>query len=401
MNGPWGDPSVLSIDASSRAVSFENPTGKPGAGGTAHGGRKGAPWRRIDPGERVALADLDGPGVLRHWWMTFPLAPPEVMRSLGVEVFYDGATSPSVAVPCLDWFGLPHGRPVAYSSALASCQEGRGFNFYAPMPFADHVRVDIVNHGPNPVPQLYYQIDFTKGPLDDNAAYLHATFRRENPTVMARDFVIADGIEGPGRFLGCNVGVRVLDDGWWYGEGEVKMYLDDDRELPTICGTGLEDYVGTAWGMGPHHSLYAGAPLEVKAPKSKGQPDLLSFYRWHLPDPVVFHQRLRVTIQQIGMAAFMIGEEEQFEEYARAHPAAGQGWYRIDTERTDDQDGERPAHPGVLAMGIAERVDDYCATAYVYATTPQPVERFDVVDAVAEIERLPYEKASPLEAMFG
>jgi hypothetical protein len=387
MDDLWSDPSLLAPTVRSGAVSFENPSGARGAGGTEHGGRKGAPWRRIEPGERVVLAELDGPGTLRHWWMTFPLGPPEQMRSLYVEVFYDGAARPSMSVPCLDLFGLPLGRPVAYTSALSSCQEGRGFNLYVPMPFREHVRVEIVNGGATPVPQLYYQIDFTLGPVPDDAGYLHTTFRRENPTTMRRDFTIADGIEGPGRFLGCNVGVRVLDDGWWYGEGEVKVYLDGDTALPTICGTGLEDYVGTAWGMGPHHALYAGAPLEVKAPGSTTQPDLLAFYRWHLPDPVLFQRDLRVTIQQIGMAAFMAGEEEQFEEYATAHPAAGPGWYRMDGP--------------VLAMGIAERVDDYCATAYVYAARAQPVPRLDLPAVVAEIERLPYEKPLPMEGMFG
>lgn len=383
----WPDPSVVDSATTSGAVSFENPTGARGAGGTAFNGRKGAPWRRIEPGERVVLADLDGPGTLRHWWMTFPMAPPQRMRALQLEVFYDGSTEPSVSVPCLDFFGLPLGRPVSYSSALSSCQEGRGFNFYAPMPFHRNVRVEVTNGADAPVPQLYYQIDFTRGPIPERAAYLHVAFRRENPTTMGRDFVIAEGITGPGRFLGTNVGIRVLDDGWWYGEGEVKMYIDGDGALPTICGTGLEDYVGTAWGMGAHHALYAGSPLEVKQPGSAAQPDLLSFYRWHLPDPVVFEHDLRVTVQQIGMAAFMAGEEEEFEQYAAAHPAAGPGWYH-------------DLGPAVHAMGIAERVDDYCATSYTYAARPQAVPPLDGTHSLTEIERLPYETPLPMEAMF-
>jgi hypothetical protein len=387
MTSWWPDPSRLDRRSVSRAATFENPTAAKGAGGTAHGGRKGAPWRRLDPGERVTLLDVDGPGTLRHWWMTFPLAPPERMRSLLVEVFYDGRDEPSVSTPALDLFGLPLGRPVAYSSALASCQEGRGLNLYTPMPFREHVRVEVVNASERPVAQLYYQIDFTLGPLPDDTAYLHATFRRENPTTLGRDFVIEEGLAGPGRFLGCNVGIRVLDDGWWYGEGEVKLFLDGDDELPTICGTGVEDYVGTAWGMGPHHALYAGAPLEVKAPGSTGQPDLLGFYRWHLPDPVLFEHDLRVTIQQIGMAAFFAGEEEEFARYEAAHPAAGPGWYR-------------DLGPSVVAMGIAERVDDFCATSFVYAAEPQTVPRVDPHLALAEIERLPYEQPLPLEGMF-
>ena len=166
-------------------------------------------------------------------------------------------------MPCLDFFGLPHGRPVAYHSALTAANEGRGFNSYVPMPFRGGVRVELVNGSPKKA-ILYYQIDYTLQPsLPDGLGYLHASFRRENPTTQRRDFVITEGLRGPGRFLGCNVGVRVIDAGAWYGEGEVKVYRDGDDEHPTICGTGLEDYVGSAWGMGAHSAPYGGAPLVV------------------------------------------------------------------------------------------------------------------------------------------
>ena len=175
--------------------------------------------------------------------------------------------------------------------------------------------------------------------------YLHAAFRRDNPTVHGRDFVITDGIEGPGRFLGCNVGVRVIDAGNWYGEGEVKIYRDGDRDLPTICGTGLEDYVGSAWGLGPHTSLFAGAPLVIGPPEVRadadGPPaaaDFVGFYRWHLADPVMFATELRVTIQQIGMAFFGTGQEAEMDAYERTNPVAGAGWVR--------QPGPEPARMG-------------------------------------------------------
>ena len=180
-----------------------------------------------------------------------------------MEVFYDDATEPSVSVPCLDFFGVPHGRPVPYASALTTMPEGRGLNAFFPMPFRGRVRVELTNGSSRPI-DLYYQIDYTRQrELPDDVGFLHCSFRRENPTTMGRDFVIATVPHGPGRFLGCVVGVRVLDDGTWYGEGEVKVYRDGDRDLPTICGTGLEDYVGSAWGMGAHHGPYAGAPLVV------------------------------------------------------------------------------------------------------------------------------------------
>ncbi|HUR78065.1 MAG TPA: glycoside hydrolase family 172 protein [Acidimicrobiales bacterium] len=367
----------------SRAVTFENPTGARGAGGTVANGRKGAPFQLIDAGERVVLAEIDGPGVIRHIWMTFPLAPPEIMRAKLIEVFYDGASEPSISVPAMDFFGVPFGRPVALDSALVSIGEGRGYNSFIPMPFKRSVRIEYVNASTRRSP-LYYQVDYTLEPdLADDATYLHATYRRENPTTRMQDFVISDGLRGPGRFLGCVVGVRVIDGMVWYGEGEVKMFIDGDTSLPTICGTGLEDYVGTAWGMGPHQSLYMGAPLDVRGPgvAPGANPDFVGFYRWHVPDPVFFADSLKVTIQQIGADLFLAGMEEQM---AKAE-VAGTGWMKFANA------------PGILGFGICERSDDYCATAFVMCAQPQPVARVQLDDAIADIERRDYEDRLPME----
>ncbi len=382
----FDDPARIDLGLDSRAVTFENPTGARGAGGSKRDGRKGAPSRRLEAGEKVVLAHLEGPGRLRHWWMTFPPAPPEVMRALVLEVFYDGAEAPSISVPVLDFFGFPHGRPVPYVSALVAAQEGRGFNSWIPMPFRQDVKVELTNHAKRPL-EFYYQIDYTlERTLPEDAGLLHISFRRKNPTELKRDFVIADGLRGPGRFLGCSVGVRVLDEGSWYGEGEVKVYRDGDTTLPTICGTGLEDYVGSAWGLGAHQGPWQGTPLDLRAAGAQ-QPAFVSFQRWHVPDPIIFARDLRVTIQQIGFAFFGAGQEEAFARYEPTHPAAGAGWIRA-------------PRPGILAMGIAERVDDYCATAYVYCAKPQAVPRLDLAEALADIGRLAYEKAHPMEAMF-
>ena len=388
------DPASIDPRLDCRAVTFENPTGARGNGGREAGGRKGAPSRRIHAGERVVLADLEGPGVIRHIWLTMLPAPPERLRALTLEVFYDGAPEPSISTPVVDFFGVPHGRPAPMQSSVMAVLEGRGFNSYLPMPFREGVRVELTNHSAKGT-ILYYQIDVTlQRELPAQVGYLHAAFRRENPTTMMRDFVIADGFDGPGRFFGCNVGVRIVDEGDWYGEGEVKVYRDGDDELPTICGTGLEDYVGTAWGMGRFDSLHSGAPLIVKdagaaaggaiAEGAGGSPDFVGFYRWHLADPIMFERDLRVTIQQIGAVSFLAGQEDALAAYERNHPVAGGGWLRDLT-------------PGLAAWGIAERVDDYCATAYVYATRAQPVPRVDVAAAVADIERRPYEIANPFE----
>jgi hypothetical protein len=184
--------------------------------------------------------------------------------------------------------------------------------------------------------------------------------------------------------------VRIVDDADWYGEGEVKVYRDGDTDLPTICGTGLEDYVGSAWGLGRFHSAYSGAPLVLSPNGEAGpmgtQPDMVGFYRWHLPDPIMFEREVRVTIQQIGAKGFAPGQEAELEAYSRTNPVAGNGWLR-------------DLSPALLAWGIAERVDDYCATAYVYCTAPQAVPPVDPAVATADIARFPYEPMGPTEML--
>jgi hypothetical protein len=371
----------------SRACTFENPTGARGAGGTAAGGRKGAPFKELDPGEEVTLADIEGPGVVRHIWMTFPPAPPEVMRAMVLEVFYDGADEPSVSVPAVDFFGVAMGRPQPMTSALTAIQEGRGFNSFVPMPFGSRLRMTFRNGSDRRI-HLYYQVDFTLETLDEDTGRLHASFRRENPTVLKRDFVIEDGLRGPGRFLGCVVGIRTIDGGFWYGEGELKVYRDGDDRLPTICGTGLEDYVGTAWGMEAHVSHYAGVPLDVR-PEGARVPDFVSFYRWHVLDPIMFDTSLRVTIQQIGYDAFFPGEEERMDRYVAEGMVAGNGLNQ-----------PREGGPPFLGHGIVERVDDYSAVAFTMCRDIQAVPRVELDALVADIARREYEVAHPMEAMF-
>jgi D-arabinan exo alpha-(1,3)/(1,5)-arabinofuranosidase (non-reducing end) len=384
------NPAAIDPTLDCRAVNFENPTGERGVGGTAAGGRKGAPSKLIVSGEMVILANLIGPCTVRHIWVTAIPMPPEALRALRLEVFYDGADEPSISVPLPDFFGITHGRPVPYASALQSCQEGRGFNSYLPMPFRDGIKVTLTNESTRPI-ILYYQIDYSlESQFDDNVGYLHATFRRENPTTLRKDFVISSSSGGPGRFLGCNVGIRVVDEGQWYGEGEVKFYRDGDREYPTICGTGLEDYVGSAWGMGPHAAPYGGAPLVLAAPGSPpdAQPDFVGFYRWHLHDPIMFTDELTVSIQQIGSMFFLDGQEDAMAAYEATHPVAGNGFMLN-------------LAPGMLAFGLTERVDDYCATDFVYLKVPQRVQRFALPTATADITRLPYEEAHPMEHILG
>jgi hypothetical protein len=376
------DPSYIDAALDSRSICFENPTGARGNGGREGAGRKGAPSRPVAPGETVVLADIDGPGVIRHVWMTATPAPPETMRALYLEVRYDGAAEPSISAPMVDFFGVAHGRPMPYTSALTTIQGAVGFNSYFPMPFRDHVEVRFINGSESEVP-LFYQIDYTlQRHHDEDSGYLHVAFNRENPTTLKRDFVIADVAGGPGRFLGCVVGVRVLDDGMWYGEGEVKIFRDGDTAFPTICGTGLEDYVGSAWGLAQHDALYGGAPLDVKRNASATDPTTdqsayVSFYRWHVLDPVMFTDNLRVTIQQIGSDIFFPGQEEELASFRDRREITPSGWHEI---------------PGLLGAALTERSDDYCATSFVYTMEPHAVPTIDLELATADLDRLPHEE---------
>ena len=139
------DPSLLLLGSETRSITFENPSGEKGRGGTTRGGRKGSPNKMLKPGEKIQLCDIDGPGIIRHIWMTFPPMSPADMRSVWMEVYYEDRDEPSISVPCMDFFGLPHGRAVHTNNAMNSVQEGRGFNAYYPMPFKSKIRIELTN----------------------------------------------------------------------------------------------------------------------------------------------------------------------------------------------------------------------------------------------------------------
>ena len=170
----------------------------------------------------------------------------------------------------------------------------------------------------------------------------------------------------------------------WYGEGEFKLYRDGDDAFPTICGTGLEDYVGSAWGMGQHTAPYAGVPIHVAPPIQQNGllgpiPEFVSFYRWHLADPIVFRDTFTATIQQIGALAVPRGQESQIDVLSGKYTLAGNGWAR-------DIQGAP-----FSAFALAERRDDYCAVAFIYCRAPQPVSRLDINAATADIGLRAYE----------
>ena len=375
------DPADLWAGHESRAVTFENPTGERGAGGTARGGRKGAPNRILTPGERVVLADLSGPGRVSHLWLTVAALrslqspPPDFLRAQVLEVFYDDSSEPSVSVPAPDFFGVVHGVPASYASALTAANEGLGLECRIPMPFGKRIRIEYVNASQE-VALLYYQADVLLGKRAGEGGRLHAMFRRENPTTPGRDLVILDGLEGPGRYLGMTGGVRPFDR-WWWGEGEVKVYFDGEAQ-PTICGTGTEDYLGSAWSMGVFSAPESGAPLVVGPTGTEaGGWSLVSYYRWHLSDPIVFKQSAKVTLQQIGSASFREGDENALARFKETVTTAGDGWI------------EGVLGGNVKAFTLYERSDDWCATGFAYCAEPQPVHRVDVAAATGDLTGVP------------
>ncbi|MBN2138911.1 MAG: DUF2961 domain-containing protein [Sedimentisphaerales bacterium] len=291
-------PYILDTGLVSRSVSFENPTGEPGQGGKASSnlgvGRKGSPSRTMKPGDVQQLCDIDGPGTIRHIWVTTPRDPAN-LRSLILRVWWDGQEHPSIECPIGDFMGIGHGRVMAHQTAVHSVGANAGMNIFLPMPFTRHAKITITNEAEasaKPVP-LFYQIDYTIGdkhPKD--VGRLHVLFRRENPTTLKQDFELLPKRSSKGRFIGSLIGIRNLHPGQWWGEGEIKVYMDGDTDLPTICGTGSEDYVGLSWGIQQTPFLFNGCSLD--------QNNFITMHRWHLPDPIAWQEECRITIQQIA-----------------------------------------------------------------------------------------------------
>ena len=282
-----------------RWASPENVWGSKGGGGKSAFGRKGSAYFFIRPGQRLTLAEAKGSsGMIRRIWMTIHGLCPRLLKQLRLEFFWDEASKPAVSVPLGDFFCMGLGRMTAFESACFSSPEGRSLNCYIPMPFRTGMRVDLINDGFSTANMLYYDIDYTLGDkIPDDALYFHAWYNQELPTAPRKDYTFLKKVNGRGRFLGASFGVFMDQqkyDKSWGGEGEVKFYLDDDEENPTLCGTGTEDYVGTGWCQGQYSNQYQGFTV------ADDEDMALCFYRFHIPDPVYFEANIRAEIQQIG-----------------------------------------------------------------------------------------------------
>jgi len=348
----------------SRVSSFENRNGVKGDGGRSNKGAKGHAFDRLAAGETKSLLETSGPGIIQRIWFTMDDRSFAMLRSLRLRMYWDGSGKPAVDVPLGDFFTAGTGHPMALQSALFANPQGRSFNCYIPMPFKSGARITLTNEGNKDLNALFYDVDFSSfaaAPAD--MLYFHACWTRASRAAPGTDVELLPGVSGKGRYLGVSVGVLVdsIYGPTWWGEGEVKLYIDGDSLNPTINGTGTEDYIGTAWGMGTFAEQYQGCTVADEAHHQ------YAFYRFHIPDPVYFYHDFRATIQQVG-GGFTADVRAIQQQGARLIPVtvAADGFYRLlETPKTlSDPDFPK-------GWTNFYRSDDYAATAYFYLDRPQ------------------------------
>ncbi len=302
-------------NAETRSISSENITGEPGMGGRTpleQGSARNAardlglgwkvnPYTVMAPGSVNVLADISGSGTIQHIWMT-PGSPD--WRNLILRFYWDESETPAIECPLGDFFACGWGKYAQVNSLAVCVNPGCAFNSYWAMPFRTHCRVTMENRTEKDV-ALYYQITYEKGEVPEDAAYFHAQFRRVNPLPYKDVFTILDGVEGQGQYVGTYMAWGVNNTGWW-GEGEIKFYMDGDEEFPTICGTGTEDYFCGSYNFdvgGQYTEFstpYSGLCQVIRPDGSYKSQTRFSLYRWHLTDPIRFKKDMKVTIQALG-----------------------------------------------------------------------------------------------------
>ena len=301
-------------DAQTRSISAENFTGEKGKGAMATEGtgsrasrELGQGWKvspsvRIQPGETFTMAEIEGPGAIQHIWLT----PTGNWRFSIIRIYWDDEKEPSVECPVGDFFGMGWGEYAKLTSLAVNVNPGSAFNCYWTMPFRKKCRITMENINPENEMYLYYQVDYVLTGVPDDAAYFHAQFRRSNPNLTSIHTLL-DGVTGEGHYVGTYLAWQVNNNHWW-GEGEMKFYMDGDREFPTICGTGLEDYFCGSYNFEnkkeqryeEFNTPYAGLHQVIRPDGLYISQQRFGMYRWHIKDPVRFQKDLRVTVQDLG-----------------------------------------------------------------------------------------------------
>lgn len=297
--------------AKTRSISAENLTGAKGQGGMAvpnpsepkpaasaraadnlGQGWKVKPFLRVNAGETVTLMDVDGPGVIQHIWMVEGLSRANILR-----FYWDGESTASVEVPAPDFFAVGHETFARVNSQVVIVNPANAMNCYWPMPFKRHARVTFSNEAGKDLELLAFQITYALTEVPKSAGYFHAQWRRAD-TAQQNPYVILDGVQGKGRYAGTFLAWTQRRKGW-FGEGEIKFFMDGDTQFPTICGTGTEDYFCGSYGFQePFTTAYSGTTLPANGDHEP--PSYWSLYRWHVMDPICFDRDLKVTIQALG-----------------------------------------------------------------------------------------------------
>ncbi|CAN5427228.1 DUF2961 domain-containing protein [soil metagenome] len=308
-------------DAKTRSISPENFNGEKGKGGMATTGTGAGPSRDLGQGWKVSpsvvikskttytVAEIDGSGSIQHIWMT----PTGNWRFSILRFYWDDETTPSVEVPVGDFFGMGWGKYAHLNSLAVTVNPGSAFNCYWPMPFRKKCKITMENIDTKDM-VLYYQVDYILTEVPSDAAYFHAQFNRTNPLPYKTDYTLVDNIKGRGQYVGTYMAWGVHNNGWW-GEGEIKFFMDGDTQYPTICGTGTEDYFCGSYDFDTRKknaagvdevnytefsTAYAGLHQVVRGDGHYEIAQRFGLYRWHITDPVRFEKDLKVTIQALG-----------------------------------------------------------------------------------------------------
>ena len=307
-------------NAKTRSISPENYTGEKGKAGMAVPNDKAAPntanasnaardlgqgWKvnpyiRIKSGETTTIAEIEGSGAIQHIWMT----PTGNWRFTIMRIYWDDEAEPSVECPVGDFFGMGWGEYASLTSLPICVNPGSAFNSYWSMPFRKKCKITMENINDKDAMTLYYQVDYTLTDVPADAGYFHAQYRRSNPNATS-DYTIIDNVKGKGQYVGVYLAWGVRNNGWW-GEGEIKFFMDGDTKFPTICGTGTEDYFCGSYNFdrgGQYKEFctpYSGLVQVIKGDGSYKTQQRFGLYRWHIADPIRFDKDLKVTIQDLG-----------------------------------------------------------------------------------------------------